>query len=309
MKRVLRCVVAVLLVIGLPAGQAVAVPLITGDLLVADQAAGTIRHYSAGGADLGVFASGLSSPAWISADRSGNIYVPEFTGARVDKFSTSGVLLLTIPTSFVPGDVQVASNGLIYVADYFGGNVFRYSDSGAALGLFVSTGRSRADFLALDASGNLYVSDFFSGAITRISPAGVAGTFASLPGAEGMTFDATGNLYVSSFFMNIIEKFSPSGVDLGTFASTGLNQPYGLAFDRGGNLYAANFGNETIRKFSPAGTDLGNFVSAGLINPRDLVFVRVPEPSTLLLLGVGLAGLVFATIFLGRCQDRLGLLG
>jgi hypothetical protein len=115
------------------------------------------------------------------------------------------------------------------------------------------------------------------------------GTFASLAGAEGITFDTAGNLYVSSFSTNIIEKFSPSGVDLGTFASTGLNQPYGLAFDRGGNLYDANFGNASIRKFSPVGTDLGNFVSAGLIEPRDLLFVRVPAPSTLLLLGVGLA--------------------
>lgn len=293
-KITLRSVVTALLVVGLAAGQAVAVPLITGDLLVADQGAGTIRHYSASGADLGVFASGLSSPAWITADRSGNIYVPEFTGGRVDKFSVSGVLLLTIPTAFVPGDVRVAGDGSIYVADYFGGNVFRYSASGASLGLFVSTGLLRADFMAFDASGNLYVTDFLSGVIRRISPTGVdLGTFASLPGAEGMSFDATGNLYVSSFSTNIIEKFSPSGVDLGTFASTGLNQPYGLGFDHGGNLYAANYGNGTIRKFSPSGTDLGNFVSAGLINPRDLVFVRVPEPSTLVLLVVGVVGLGF----------------
>ena len=39
---------------------AVAAPVITGDLPVADQAAGTVRSYSTSGADLGVFASVLS---------------------------------------------------------------------------------------------------------------------------------------------------------------------------------------------------------------------------------------------------------
>jgi hypothetical protein len=40
-----------------------------GDILVADQVAGVIRHYSATGADLGVFVGGLSTPSYITVDQ------------------------------------------------------------------------------------------------------------------------------------------------------------------------------------------------------------------------------------------------
>ena len=48
-----------------------------------------------------------------------------------------------------------------------------------------------------------------------------------------------------------IEKFAPDGIDLGVFASTGLNFAMALAFDSSGNLYAANFGGNTIEEFAP----------------------------------------------------------
>ena len=47
------------------------------DILVAEQDSGIVRHYSASGADLGIFASGLASPSWITADSNANIYVSE----------------------------------------------------------------------------------------------------------------------------------------------------------------------------------------------------------------------------------------
>ena len=75
-------------------------------IFVADQTAGVVREYSLSGEDLGVFASGLASPSWITADKDGNIYVSEYTGGRVDKFSPSGALLFTIPTPYPPGGVR-----------------------------------------------------------------------------------------------------------------------------------------------------------------------------------------------------------
>lgn len=250
-----------------PAARAVAL-----DVFVADQSAGTVRRYSGAGADLGVFASGLNAPSWITADPSGNIYVTG-SGKRVLKFSPSGVLQLTITTLFTPGDVVVSRNGAIYVADHNGGGIHRYSATGANLGLSASTpGLLRGDFMAVDTKSNLYVSDFMTGVIRRISPLGVdLGNFVTgIGGVTGITFGADGNLYAAIYSGNIVKKYSPSGADLGTFATTGLSEPYGLAFDPDGNLYVANYRNGTIRRFSSTGADLGVFAS-GLAGPRDVV--------------------------------------
>jgi sugar lactone lactonase YvrE len=254
-----------------------AVAATAGDILVADPGSGTIRHYSADGVDLGVFASGLSSPSWITADQIGNIYVSEHDGPRISKFSPAGVNLLTITTPYKPGGIRVGTDGTIYVADYFGGKVYRYSASGTDLGLFASTSPVQADFMAFDAGGNLYVTDSILEAVHRVSPTGVVDLMdfvAGFPGPAGIAFDATGNLYVASFNSNIIQKYSASGTDLGTFASSGLSASFlGIAFDASGNLYVANYADGNIHKFSPAGGDLGVFASTGLAFPRDLVIV------------------------------------
>jgi len=98
----LRIFVGLSTVVWLAAGHVTALPLRNGDVLVADQTAGTIRYYSASGADLGVFVSGLTSPTWLAADAKGNIYVSGYTGDTVKKYSPSGDLLLNIPTPFTP---------------------------------------------------------------------------------------------------------------------------------------------------------------------------------------------------------------
>ena len=94
-------------------------------------------------------------------------------------------------------------------------------------------------------------------------------TNAFVNGPNGIAIDASGNVYVTTN-ANTIEKFSPNGVDLGVFASTGLNLALGLAFDRSGNLYAANFVGNTVEKFASDGTDLGVF--AVVIGPTGLAF-------------------------------------
>ena len=82
----------------------------------------------------------------------------------------------------------------------------------------------------------------------------------------GLALDASGNLYVSTS-ANTIEKFAPADIDLGVFASTGLNFAMALAFDSTGNLYAANFGGTTIEKFGPNGADLGVFAYVTRLQP------------------------------------------
>jgi len=258
-------------------------PTTAGDILVADPGSGTIRHYSASGAFIDEFASGLNSPSWITADRIGNIYVSEHDGQRISVFSPTGANLLTITTPYKPGGVQVGPDGTIYVADYFGGKIFRYSASGTDLGLFASTPLVQTDFMAFDAGGNLYVTgvtDSLLEVVRRVSPTGAdLGDFVTgFSGPSGIAFDAAGNLYVASFNSDIIQKYSALGADLGPFAALGLSASmFGIAFDASGNLYVANFAERSIHKFSPAGVEqLPVFISTGLdprSRPRDLVIV------------------------------------
>src|SRR5262245_42775002 len=241
-----------------------------GDVLVADPGSGTVRHFSAAGADLGVFASGFSSlTMWITADRSGNVYVSEHEDQRISKLSPTGERLLTIPTPYQPGGV-LAADGTIYVADFFNGRVYRYSASGADLGLFASTTLARIDFMAFDAGGNLYVADPLLEVVRRLSPTGEEDLddFATgFPGPAGIAFDAQGNAYIASFNSGFVEKYSPSGPPE-TFALIDLRDSiFGIAFDASGNLYAANYAAGTILKFSPVGADLGVFASTGLVRP------------------------------------------
>jgi hypothetical protein len=283
----LRATLSLLVVLGLASPVMPAPPISPGGILVADQGTGMIHHYSAIGTDLGAFAGGLASPSWITADRNGNVYVSEYGGNRIRKFSASGVNLLTITTTFTPGGVAIGSDGTIYVAHYNAGAIHHYSSAGGDLGVFASyagcaTGCG-TDFIKFDAAGNLYVGDFQPlGRVRLISPAGVdQGDFVTLEGVEGLAFDSLGNLYVGNFLHFIIKRFSPSGTDLGTFAAVGdPGSAYGLAFDGEGNLYAANFGGANVLKFSSTGVSLGIFASVGLVGPRDLVVVPPGGPIT-----------------------------
>jgi len=59
-------------------------------------------------------------------------------------------------------------------------------------------------------------------------------------------------------------------VNLGVFASAGLNAPIDLKFDRKGNLYVACLHLYTIHEYSPSGADLGIFAT-GIPDPAPAV--------------------------------------
>jgi sugar lactone lactonase YvrE len=124
---------------------------------------------------------------------------------------------------------------------------------------------------SLAQADNFFVANTGVNSITKYDDNGAVAPFTGgfVNGPNGLALDSSGNLYVTTN-SNVIRKFSPSGVDLGVFASTGINFAMGLAFDSKGNLYVANNGGSTIEKFAPDGTDLGVF--ANVIRPTGLAF-------------------------------------
>src|SRR5438128_2247220 len=84
-------------------------------LYVANEGNGTVRQFSESGTDLGNFKSGLSSPAYISTDRTGDLFVSNFGGNSIQEYSPQGTLLMTISTPYQPGDALVTATGTILV--------------------------------------------------------------------------------------------------------------------------------------------------------------------------------------------------
>jgi outer membrane protein assembly factor BamB len=107
-----------------------------------------------------------------------------------------------------------------------------------------------------------------------------------------LTFGPDGNLYVSDIDTDRVIRYNGiSGEFIDTFASGGsLDHPFGLTFGIDGNLYVSSEGSNSVKRYDGiTGAFIDDFVisgSGGLLMPTYNLFV-IPEPATLLLLGLG----------------------
>jgi DNA-binding beta-propeller fold protein YncE len=158
---------------------------------------------------------------------------------------------------------------------------------GGARSTFASEASWRPAGLAFNSTGDLFMSDMPNGIIYEFTPSGVPSIFAwGLVYPSGLAFNSVGDLFVADGMGNIFE-FTPGGT-CSTFASgSGLYSIYyrGLAFDSSGNLFEADAGSGNIYEFTPDGVQ--STFASGLNHPAGLAFQSVPEPVTLLLLGLG----------------------
>ena len=251
------------------------------------------------------FASaGSDDVTGLAFDRSGNLYAGFRNANIVEKFSQAGTDLGPFATTGLNGPQGMAFDGFgnLYVTNLFGNTVEKFGTTGTDLGTFAAGLNTPTD-LAIDRAGNIYVAEENGPKVEKFSPTGAdlgafAGPFTG-PGPinpKSLAFDAFGTLYVGLLggvdFGDVVEKFNPAGTDLGAFA-TGVNGPSGLAFDALGNLYVSQGRLSTnIVRFSATGTPLGVFAdfTTGVPSPGFLAFEptrAVPEPSSLVLVGLG----------------------
>lgn len=204
-----------------------------------------------------------------------------------------------------PADIQFGPGGDLYVANFNGNSVDRFTAGGASLGPFTSGGAiaGTASF-AFGPDGNLYVGSFGSGVIERYNGATGAyiNNFATgLATPAGLTFNGT-DLWCVDLFQHTVNRYSAAGTLLGSF-STGANSfPSHLLFTSDINsnpiVLVALTGFGGVAGYALDGTPTGFFASIGTpgVNiPGQLLLVpdAIPEPVGMPLLLAAAAGVVF----------------
>jgi len=182
------------------------------------------------------FASGLTGPAGLAFDNSGNLFCANHTDNAISKITPDGTVSTFASGLNYPVGLAFDNSGNLYVSNRYGNNTISKITPEGIVSTFASVFFTPGG-LAFDNSGNLYVANFYNGTISKITPDGTVSTFVNsgLNYPVGLAFDNSGNLYVSNYSGNTISKITPDGSTVSTFAT--IYRPQFLAFDNIGNLY------------------------------------------------------------------------
>ncbi len=115
-----------------------------------------------------MIATGFSAPAGLAFDKSGNLYVANFTSNSIDRISPDGTKTPFSTGANLKGPIGVTvdANSNVYVANYNGGTVARINPAGVST--VIATGFRKPYYLT-DKEGNLYVSQQEDNTIVRIT--------------------------------------------------------------------------------------------------------------------------------------------
>ncbi|WP_413668904.1 gliding motility-associated C-terminal domain-containing protein [Mucilaginibacter sp. Mucisp86] len=193
----------------------------------------------------------LNNPRGVVKDKSGNLFVANYSNHNILKITPSGIITI------------------------FAG----ISQAGTADGPGNVANIINPNGIAIDKDDNLYVSDG-NNAIRKISPSGYVYTLAGQPVAgtldgigpaakfnkpAGLVVDKNGNIFVADQGGFVIRKITPNG-QVTTIAGSGsfgtgdgngttanFQYPVGITIDPSGNLYVTDGGAGTVRRISPDG--------------------------------------------------------
>ncbi len=181
-------------------------------------------------------------PMGIALDGDEHVYVSDWLNDQVQKFTSAGVLLMSLGDQGSndgqfqgPAGIAVDAEGNVYVADAGNSRVQKFSSRGEFLTKWGSEGHrdgrfSRSTWIAVDLSGNVFVTDPVDSRVRKFSLNGEFLSHLGSPGIgdgeflspQGIAVDGLGNIYVVHSGNSRVQVLSPSGAYLAKWGSTGI---------------------------------------------------------------------------------------
>jgi DNA-binding beta-propeller fold protein YncE len=250
--------------------------------------------------DQGTTPGHFLGPKGIAVDGDGFVYVADFGGDRIDKFTADGQLVLSWGVKGVePGQLRAPSrlatgpDGSLYVTDAENDRIQRFSANGELLDLWGGPGDGPGQFkhprgVGVAADGSVYVTDAGNARIQVFTANGewlrTWGRRGIAPGRflcpKDVAVGADGRVYTVDAKTNRLQVFTTSGRLLAWWGGLGsapgrLNGPRGLAIDTDGDILVADAFNQRLQEFSPDGVLLRLWSCRGVLPglthaPRDI---------------------------------------
>jgi len=212
---------------------------------------------------------GLNIPGALAMDSTGNVWVANYFGSAVSKFSALGVPASAngFPGSGLYHSYGIAVDGTdnIWVTNETSpaspssrrGSISRFSSSGTELSGtgYTAGGVYYPHAIAGDPNGTMWVADYGSSSASLLASdgtgiSGTSGYAASLlPFTTAVAVDANHNGWFA--FEGGAARVSSNGA-VTTFAC--CNEPSGIAVDANGAIWLADYGGQSVVKLSASGT-------------------------------------------------------
>lgn len=237
--------------------------------------AGDVSHLSLPAVlRVGADPAGLSAPARIATDFSGNLYVTDPSRGAIVIRSGDGEILATRAGLGYPVGIAVDRNGRIYVGDGDAGSVTVFTSRWEVL---FQLGRGPGEFIVpsdIDVdqqSGDAWVADGPSNAVRAYDASGALRLTLGGPGTGTGQFDFPVSLFVDSDARQVlvvdqqarrVQVFDLDGRYVSCFGGSasgagGLGAPQGLWVDARGRVYIADSFEGWVKVMDRAGNDIG----------------------------------------------------